>query len=100
MTRKLLKLREHRCVAYSYGAEHASVALDFRGRPEGFRVIIGEFDGGAAFHSRDFCDQPDGIETGITAGIAAANPAAVVINASEMPGATARSVAAPAVPRP
>src|SRR5580693_6767620 len=36
----------------------------------------------------------------ITAGIAAANPAAVVIKASEIPGATARSVAAPAVPNP
>jgi len=29
-----------------------------------------------------------------------ARPAAVVMRASEMPGATARSVAAPAVPRP
>src|SRR5208337_632124 len=36
----------------------------------------------------------------ITAGIAANSPAAVVISASETPGATARSVAAPAVPRP
>ena len=36
----------------------------------------------------------------MTAGIAAASPAAVVISASEMPGATARSVAAPAVPSP
>src|SRR5690349_13859528 len=36
----------------------------------------------------------------ITAGIAAARPAAVVIRASEMPGATARRVAAPAVPSP
>src|SRR5208282_5473019 len=36
----------------------------------------------------------------ITAGMAAASPAAVVIRASEIPGATARKVAAPAVPRP
>src|SRR5579863_4760821 len=36
----------------------------------------------------------------ITAGIAAASPAAVVIRASEIPGATARKVAAPAVPNP
>ena len=36
----------------------------------------------------------------MTAGIATTRPAAVVISASEMPGATARSVAAPAVPRP
>ena len=34
------------------------------------------------------------------AGIAAKSPAAVVIRASETPGATARKVAAPAVPRP
>ena len=36
----------------------------------------------------------------MTAGIAANKPAAVVISASEMPGATARKVAAPAVPSP
>src|SRR5579863_2092220 len=36
----------------------------------------------------------------ITAGIAATRPAAVVIRASEIPGATARKVAAPLVPRP
>src|SRR5207302_10912450 len=36
----------------------------------------------------------------ITAGIAAARPAAVVIKASEIPGATARRVAAPLVPSP
>ncbi len=35
-----------------------------------------------------------------TAGTATNNPAAVVISASEMPGATARNVAAPAVPSP
>src|SRR6185312_10555958 len=34
------------------------------------------------------------------AGMAATNPAAVMISASEIPGATARRVAAPAVPRP
>jgi hypothetical protein len=33
-------------------------------------------------------------------GIAANSPAAVVISASETPGATARSVAEPAVPSP
>src|SRR5271166_2590211 len=36
----------------------------------------------------------------MTAGIAAKSPAAVVMRASEMPGATARRVAAPAVPSP
>src|ERR1039458_10671903 len=36
----------------------------------------------------------------MTAGMAAARPAAVVMRASEMPGATARRVAPPAVPRP
>src|SRR3954468_5703946 len=36
----------------------------------------------------------------MTAGIAAASPAALVMSASEIPGATARSVAAPAVPNP
>src|SRR5712692_6723407 len=36
----------------------------------------------------------------ITAGMAAASPPAVVTSASEIPGATARKVAAPAVPRP
>ena len=36
----------------------------------------------------------------MTAGTATTRPAAVVMRASEMPGATARRVAAPAVPRP
>src|ERR1700677_1107337 len=36
----------------------------------------------------------------MTAGMAAASPAAVVMRASEIPGATARRVAPPAVPRP
>ena len=36
----------------------------------------------------------------MSAGMATARPAAVVMSASEMPGATARRVAAPAVPRP
>ncbi len=36
----------------------------------------------------------------MTAGMAAARPAAVVTRASEIPGATARNVAAPAVPSP
>src|ERR1700721_2651048 len=36
----------------------------------------------------------------MTAGMATTRPAAVVMSASEIPGATARRVAAPAVPRP
>src|ERR1700692_607395 len=63
-------LRDHRGIADAHQTEHPAIALDFRRRPERFRIIVGELHCGAAFHTRYFADQTDWVEAAIAAGIA------------------------------
>src|SRR5271163_1857288 len=65
-------LGDHRDVTNSDGAEDAAVAVDFHRWTERFRIIIGKLYRGAAFDAGHFADQADGVEAGVTAGIAAA----------------------------
>src|SRR5271169_1546099 len=66
-----MALRDHGKVAGSRRAEHAAVALDFRGRAEGFRIIVGKLYRRAALNAGNFADQADGVKPVIAAGIAA-----------------------------
>ena len=58
-------LRDYGCITDSDGAEHAAVAIDFRGRAERFGIVVRKLHRRAAFRAGNFADQADRVEAAI-----------------------------------